>query len=224
MAPAALLLLRLLVVTGGHSYPTSFYTVFEGYPDIKWDHAVTQQEAYKPGNLDNYDVLVLHDLGKTLAADQQAELRKFVEKGKGVIIVHHAIADYGNWNWWWQDVTGGRYFLDDSNAGHPPSTYRHDEDMVVRPVKGREDHAILRGVGTLAVNDETYKGMWLSPKATVLMEIDHPRNDRPMVYLGPNPDYKVVTIQLGHSEDTHRDPRYRLLIHNAILWSAGQLH
>jgi type 1 glutamine amidotransferase len=215
--------LHVLVVTGGHSYPTAFYTLFEGYPDLTWDHAVSQDEAYKPGTLDAYDVLVLHDLGKSLPESQQTELRRFVEKGKGVVVLHHAIADYGNWMWWWQDVTGGHYFLDNSIAGHSPSSYRHDEDMVAKPVKGREDHPILGGVGVISVNDETYRDMWLSPKATVLMDIDHPRNDRAIVYVGPNPAWHIVTVQLGHSAGTFRDPKYRLLVHNAIIWSAGRL-
>ena len=30
---------RALVVTGGHSYPTDFYTLFEGQSDLLWSHA-----------------------------------------------------------------------------------------------------------------------------------------------------------------------------------------
>ena len=36
--------IRVLVVTGGHTYPTAFYTVFE-QPGIAWDHAVSSEEA-----------------------------------------------------------------------------------------------------------------------------------------------------------------------------------
>ncbi len=214
--------LRVLVVTGGHDYPTAFYTLFEGYDDIVWDHATSQKEAYKPEVLKSHDVLVLHDLGKELPPDQQAPLREFVESGKGVVAIHHALADYGNWQWWWSEVIGGRYLLK-PEEGLPASTYRHDEDMVATPAKGQEDHPILRGVGKLHVNDETYHAMWHSPKITVLMEIEHPRNDRQLVWIGPNPEHPAVYIQLGHSASTHRDPQYRRLVHNAILWSAGRL-
>jgi type 1 glutamine amidotransferase len=160
-------------------------------------------------------------MAKTLPDDQKELLKAFVEKGKGVVLLHHALCSYDSWPWWWQEATGGHYFID-SIPGHPASTYQHDEEMLARPVKGREDHPILRGIGPLQLNDETYHGMWLSPKATVLMEIEHPRNDRALVYIGPNPVYRVVTIQLGHSEGTLRDPNYRKLVHNAILWSAGK--
>ena len=55
------------------------------------------------------------------------------------------------------------------------------------------------------------------------METDHPQNDRPVVYIGPNPQTRAVYIQLGHSESTFRNPGYRRLVHNAILWGAGRL-
>ena len=38
--------LRLLVVTGGHDYPTSFYTLFE-QPGLVWDHETTSESAYR---------------------------------------------------------------------------------------------------------------------------------------------------------------------------------
>ena len=38
--------LRLLVVTGGHDYPTSFYTLFE-QPGLVWDHETTSEAAFR---------------------------------------------------------------------------------------------------------------------------------------------------------------------------------
>jgi type 1 glutamine amidotransferase len=80
----------------------------------------------------------------------------------------------------------------------------------------------MAGVPPLPVDDEVYKGMWHSPKITVLMETDHPDNDRPVVYIGPNPKARAVYIQLGHSESTMRHPGYRRLVHNAVRWAAGR--
>ena len=94
--------------------------------------------------------------------------------------------------------------------------------MVMRAAKGQERHPILRGVGDLVTVDECYRGMWHSPKITVLLETENELNDRPVVYLGPNPAYRAVYIQLGHGEDTHRHPGYRKLVHNAIFWAAGR--
>ena len=94
--------------------------------------------------------------------------------------------------------------------------------MIVRPAGGKQNHAIVRGLGELVTTDECYQGMWHSPRITVLMETAAECNDRPVVYLGPNPAYRAVYIQLGHGSFTHEHPGYRRLVHNAILWAAGR--
>ena len=212
---------RVLVVTGGHAYTPSFYTVFESYPDIRWSHAFTQKEAFSKGMQDRFDVVVLYDMYNTIGEEEQKNLRAFVEAGKGVVALHHSIVDYTSWPWWWEEVIGGKYF-EKPEGGHPASHYKEGEPMVLRPAKGQERHPILRGIGELATEDECYRGMWHSPKITVLMEIQNELNDRPIVYLGPNPAYRAVYIQLGHGEYTHRHPGYRTLVHNAIFWAAGR--
>ena len=211
---------RLLVVTGGHSYPTSFYTLFEGYDDIVWRHATTQKEAFTANMKDRYDVLVLHDMGETIGDAEKANLKAFVDAGKGVVSTHHSIVDYTSWPWWWEEVIGGKYF----NAAldsHPKSSFKEGIELVATPVKAVASHPVLRGVGPLVMEDEAYLGMFHAPGIQVLMEEDHPLSDKPVVWLGPHPH--VVYIQPGHSETTHRSPAYRRLVHNAILWSAGDL-
>ena len=39
--------LRLLVVTGGHDFPTSFYTLFEGRPEWRWTHAPSNGGGFR---------------------------------------------------------------------------------------------------------------------------------------------------------------------------------
>jgi type 1 glutamine amidotransferase len=211
---------RVLVVTGGHAYPTSFYTLFEGYDDIVWRHATTQHEAFTPNMKNRYDVVLLHDMGETIGDTEKASLQAFVEAGKGVVAVHHSIVDYTSWPWWYEEVIGGKYF----NAAidsHPKSAYKEGLELVANPVKTMANHPVIRGVGPLVMEDEAYSGMWHAPGIQVLMEEDHPLSDKPVVWLGPHPH--VIYIQPGHSESTHRNPAYRKLVHNAILWSAGKL-
>ena len=211
---------RVLVATGGHGYPAAFYTLFEGYDDIRWTHATTREQAFN-AKLADYDVLVLHDLYNDIGETERKNLRAFVESGKGVVSLHHAIVDYTSWPWWWQEVIGGKYF-EQPLGEHAKSAYKEGVEFTAYAAKGAK-HPVLNGVPPLAVDDEVYLGMWHSPKITVLMETDHPRNDRPVVYIGPNSQARAVYIQLGHSESTFRNPGYRRLVHNAILWGAGRL-
>lgn len=213
---------RLLVVTGGHSYSTAFYTLFEGDEDIVWTHAASQPEAFKPAMKDRFDAVLLYDMAETIGEKEKASLRAFVEAGKGVVSVHHAIVDCTSWPWWYEEVVGGKYFVN-AVGSHPKSSYKEDVEMVVKPVKGMTSHPVIRGLGPLPVVDEAYKGMWHSPAIRPLMEVDHPLNDKPVVYLGPHPAARVVYIQLGHGESTMRHPGYRKLVRNAVLWTAGKL-
>ncbi len=212
--------IRVLVVTGGHSYDSSFYRVFDSFPDVTWSHATSQKEAFASGMKDKWDVVVLYDMHNEIGDAEQVNLYEFVHAGKGVVALHHSIVDYTSWPYWHEEVIGGKYY-EKPLGDHPASQYKHDEPMVLRPVRGAENHPILRGVGEIVTMDECYRGMWHSPKIQVLMETDNPLNDRPVVYIGPTPGLRAVYIQLGHSTFTHNHPGYRTLVHNAIRWGAG---
>jgi type 1 glutamine amidotransferase len=213
---------RVLVVTGGHGYPAAFYGLFEGNDDLSWSHAMTQKQAFRRGMEERFDVLVLHDMYEEIGEAEQGALRAFVEAGKGVVSIHHSVVDYTSWPWWYEEVTGGKFFTK-PDARHSRSEYKEGVDFIARAAKGMGRHPVLRGVPPLPVHDEVYRGMWLSPKITVLMETEHPLNDRPVVYAGPHAAARSVYIQLGHSEETMRHPGFRRLVHNAILWTARRI-
>ena len=220
--------LRVLAVTGGHSYPTAFYTLFEGYPDIVWSHAVSQKDAFKPDLAKRYDVIVLHDMAEDLDAPLRENLKAFVEAGKGIVATHHAVIDYTAWPWWWREVVGGKYFdnetFDKAFPDHPKSQYKEGVDFTVTPTKAGLAHPVTRDVGPLKVHDEGYKNLWHSPDIEVLMEADFELTDRPQVWVGPGAGKaRVIYIQIGHEESTLRMPAYRKLVRNAILWTAGKL-
>jgi type 1 glutamine amidotransferase len=207
--------LRLLVVTGGHDYPTSFYTVFEGRPDWRWTHAASNEEAFAREIVSRFDVLVLYDFVQRLGEEGRLHLRAFAEAGKGIVVVHHALADYQDWPWF-EELVGGRYLMNDQ-GNVKASTYRHDVELFVKPAGS---HPIVDPVGPLQLVDETYKGMRISPKVTPLLEIDHPDGDRYVAWVSPYAPARVVAVQLGHDEHAHRSVAYRELVRRAILWSA----
>jgi hypothetical protein len=211
--------LRALVVTGGHDYEPSFYSVFEGYGDLAWTHAVSNQAAFKSDLRKKYDVVVLYDFSQELDENGRKNLRDFLESGKGLVVLHHAIADYQSWPWWYQEVVGGKYLLK-SEGSMPGSTYKHDEDLLVRPVGS---HPITANIGPMHIRDETYKGMWMSPNNKVLLQTDNSTSDGPVAWISAYPKSRVVYLELGHDSAAYRNPAYRALVRNSILWSAGRL-
>ena len=209
--------LRLLVVTGGHDYPTSFYTVFE-QDGLAWGHATSNEDAFKKDLRGRYDALVLYDGSSTISSEAQTHFREFVESGGGLVVVHHAIISYQDSDWF-RDLVGGRYFLA-PQGDHQPSTYLHDVDMNVRVVT---PHPITRGVTLTRIHDETYKGMWIAPTSTVLLATDNDTSDGPLAWVSAYKPARVVYIQLGHGTEAHRDAGYRALVRNALLWVSKRL-
>ena len=218
-APPAGNPVRVQVVTGGHVHDASFYNLFEGRPDIEASIR-PHPEAYVEDLRKSVDVLVLYDMVQEVGEAQRKNLRDFVESGKGLVVLHHAIADFNDWPWWSEQVVGGKYRLK-PEGGAPASRYKHDEDVYAQ-VEGK--HPITDGLGPLHLRDETYQGMWISPKVTVLLRTDTPTSDGPVAWISPYDKSRVVYIELGHDRYAHRHPGYQELVHRAILWAAGRLN
>jgi hypothetical protein len=209
--------LRVLVVTGGHDYPTSFYTLFE-QPGIAWDHETTTEAAYRRDLRPRYDVLVLYDMPATVSPAARANLQAFAESGKGIVVLHHALCSHNDWDWY-RDLVGARYQVE-GQPGRPASSYRHDETI---PITTGRPHAITRGVALSEIYDETYKGMWLAPTNTVLLTTTHALADPPLAWISGYSRSRVVAIQPGHGREAHLHPGYRALVRNAIAWAGGRL-
>lgn len=210
---------RILVITGGHDHETSFYGLFDGYNDLGWVPVNTSAMAFKQDIRDKYDVLVMYDFTRDLEENERKNLRDFVESNKGVVILHHGILNYQKWPWWYEEVAGGRYRLE-RDGDFPGSSVKFGEEHLITPVPG---HPITAGIGPFHVTDETYRGMFISPKITPLLTTNNRTSDSVVGWIGPCTTSRVVFIQLGHDHSPFRHPSYRALVHNSILWTAGKL-
>ncbi len=209
--------IRTLIVTGGHDHEPSFYSVFDD-PQIR-GNVDPHPNAFQNDITKRYDVVVLYDLVRDLNSDKKrANLRAFVEAGKGVVVLHHAIGNNINWNWWTDEVVGGRYrFQPEGETA--ASSFKHDETVKVKVVK---KHPVTAGLEDFTIHDETYKGMWISSRVETLLRTDNPTSDGPIAWLGLHPKARVVYIQLGHDHYAHRNPNFQKLIVNAIVWAGNR--
>jgi hypothetical protein len=208
---------RVMVVTGGHAYDTSFESLFEGYKEIvakvhPWD------VAYKRDFRPNVDVLVLYNLTQEIDPVEQKNLRDFAESGKGLVVLHHAIANYWKTWPWYQELTGAKYFLK-TEGDVPASKPTNGQQLSVHPAG---EHPVTAGLGPSRWEDEGYKGMVISPAVKVLLETDNPASERQLAWISPYQKSRVVVILAGHDRKAHLYPGYRTLVKNAILWSAGK--
>jgi type 1 glutamine amidotransferase len=204
--------LRVTLVTGGHEHEITFYDVFTGHPE--YVIAVNPHpRGYRPNLVKTTDVLVLYDYADADEAGQKA-LRTYLESGKGLVVLHHAVCNNQQWPWWYEEVVGGLYVLK-AMPGKPASSYKHDQEFDVRPVGS---HPVIRGIAPFHIGDEAYGNVWVSPKVQVLLETEHPLNVKPVAWIGPYTKSRVVYIQLGHDHLAHQNPVFRKLVHQAIAW------
>jgi type 1 glutamine amidotransferase len=207
---------KALLITGGHDHEASFYTLFEGYPELARLPIANSPSAFQKDLRDKYDVVIMYDFTRDLDETGRKNLREFVESGKGVVVLHHALLNYQKWPWWYQEAVGGSYRLQ-RDGDVPSSTVKDGQEMTVTPA---DSHPITASVGPFHIVDESYKRMWMSPRARALLTTDNPNSDHALAWLSPNPDFRVVAIQLGHGPSAFANPAYRSLVHNAILWAS----
>ena len=209
--------IRIQLVTGGHSHDISFYEIFSGNREYQLT-VNPHPSAFRFDLVDRFDVLVLYDLAEVEAEKDRAILRRFVESGKGVVALHHALGSNQQWPWWYEEVIGGKYFMRPEGK-HPASTYKHDVPLTINVVK---KHPVTAGVDRFPIVDEIYGRLWLSPKIDVLLETSHPESDGVVGWISPYAKSRVVYLQLGHGREALENPNYRKLVHNAIAWAAGR--
>ncbi len=211
---------RALVITGGHDHESSFYTLFDGYKDLAWVPVTSSKMAFQNDLRGKYDVLVMYDFSLDLDETGKRNLQDYVESGKGLVVLHHAILSYQKWPWWYQEVVGGRYRLE-PEGNIPTSTAQEGQELFVTP---EGQHPVTAGIGRFHIFDGTYKGMWISPQIKVLLTTDNANSDRPLAWISPYPNSRVFYTELGHGHTVFRHPAYRSLVHNAILWAAGRIN
>ena len=207
---------RVEVVVGGHDFAPSFFKIFQDRPNIA-ANVVYQPAAYQRSKLNRTDVIVQYDMVQEISDQAKANLRNYLESGKGLVVLHHAIASYQDWPWWYEQVVGGRYIL--KGKGDPPSTFKEGLELFTKTVV---KHPVTKGVPPMRIWDEAYKGMWISPKVQVLVRTNHPASDGPVAWISPYRKARVVYIQLGHGPEAHNHPDYQRLVRNAVLWVAGR--
>ncbi len=210
--------LRVLLVTGGHDHPPSFYSIFETS-----EFRVTvdpHPRAFAYDMRRRFDVIVLYDMIKSGLDERKREnLKAFAESGKGIVVVHHALCSHGDWPWWYEELTGARW-IEPGTAGHEASIYKEDLDLEMTPVD--QKHPVVADSKPFKIYDETYGKLWFSKDIQVLLRTSHPTSDGPVVWVGPWKKSRVITVQPGHGSEAHHNENYRRLLRNAIAWAGGQ--
>ncbi len=218
-------LLALLVITGGHDFEREpFAAMLDGLEGMTWREAQhpSANDSYTPEAANSYDVLVLYDLNQQITEEQQTALLRMLQRGKGLVVLHHALADYQAWDEWRQVVCGRFYLAPVERGGKtiPASTWREGVDVPVHVAD--PDHPVTRGLADFTIHDEVYGGYEVLPRAHPLLTTGHPESSPTLAWASTWGQSRVVAIQLGHGRSAYEDPNYRRLLAQAIRWVAEE--
>jgi type 1 glutamine amidotransferase len=214
--------INAVVLTGGHDFDEkSFPSLFAGYDDIRVErkHQKDDSELFEDISDWKYNVVLFYNMGQKISPKRQENFLSLLDRGVGVVALHHCIAAYGNWpEWSW--TIGGRYFSQNEQFvgnSYSQSLYKHDVSV---PVHVEDpNHPITRGLKDYTVMDETYKGQWVDPQAHILLTTQEATSDTALAWCKTSRRSRVCYIQLGHGPKFD-EPNYRQLVSQAIRWTA----
>jgi type 1 glutamine amidotransferase len=217
--------LQVAVITGGHGFKADpFLEVFRAQDDIDFEYiALDKKDGFiDEADAEKYDVIVLYNMSARISDDHKKSLLGFIERGGGLIAMHHAIANYPNWAEW-SEIIGAKYFLKPQKwkgEDCPKSEYTHDVQMSVTIED--KNHPITQGVEDFVIHDETYRKWMLYPDNHLLLSCDHPESDDAVGWVRTYGDNEVCYLQLGHGPEAYANPNFQTLVAQAIQWAGSR--
>lgn len=215
----------VLLVTGGHDFDQdSLRDLFHSIPGVTISRAEYPAAAgmFTPQLADDYDAIVFYDMWtKPLSAEQQQGLLDLLNRGIGVVGLHHTLAAHPAWSEY-AKIIGGRYHVQDRQADGRKvtrSSYHHDQEIKIHIAAS--EHPITQGLADFVVQDETYASWELDPQVEVLLTTEHPRSDRALAWVKTYGNSRICYVQPGHGPPAFENSHYRKLMARCVRWAAG---
>ena len=214
--------IKVLIVSGGHGFnEPAFFKMLKDNADITYT-AVKQaksSEAYDRDDLLTYNVVVLYDFWQSITDEQKQKFLSLFEKGIGLIVLHHALADYQAWPEF-EKAAGGKFLLGDEtvNGVKVPKSGTGGGELALHVVS--KDHPITKDMDDFKVRDEYYNKCRVASDVTLLLTTENPGNQKEVAWCKEHGKSRVVYIMSGHDEKVYNDPSYQKVLANAIRWAA----
>jgi arylsulfatase A len=205
---------KILILTGGHDFEReAFFEMFHEMPGISYTELIHPEanQVYSSSMAEEADALIFYDMVQEINDSQKAALKNLLQKGKGMVFLHHSLASYQEWEEF-EKILGGRYVLSDQDG----STYRHDVDIPVHVVN--KDHPVTRGMDDFSIHDEVYGNFRVQPGIEPLLTTTHPESGEIIGWTNTYGKSRIVYLQLGHDHHAYEDPNFRMLLNQAINW------
>jgi type 1 glutamine amidotransferase len=217
---------RVLLVTGidypGHLWRQTAPVLAEA---LRKDPRLEVFTAEDPQLLDSgalarYDVVLLHwqnwqQPGPN--AQARENLRRFVEGGKGLALVHFAC---GAWHDEWPEFANlaGRIW-----AGNGPGVRQHDPYGPFRVEIAKPDHPAVSGLRDFDTQDELYTCLTGEHPIEILAQAKSKIDGKyyPMAFVSTQGKGRTFHCTLGHDVKALNVPAVQELYRRGLAWAAG---
>ena len=216
--------IRTAVITGHHPYDVvALQDLFRGLSDIDaYPQNLEDFVTDTGGSRESYGAVVFYNfhvptpgpeeypLGGGRARDV-LELLGDIEQG--IVLLHHAILAYPNWELW-QEICGGIQI-----APSLPVL----QNQTVRVENVAPEHPITAGLSSWEIVDETYAASGPGEGSETLLTTDHPQSMTTLAWTRRYKKSRVFCYQSGHDDVAFNNEGFRTVLSRGIQWAAGLL-
>jgi type 1 glutamine amidotransferase len=206
--------LKLAVVTGSHPFDVpNFHKLFRKLKGIRPLIQHMEDFTSSPEDVrDGYDaVLFYHMIMDKSVAGSEAALEHLGQTPQGVVVLHHSILAYPQWDLW-TNLTG----LADRSFGFHP-------DQQLRIEIADADHPITKSLKPWDMGDETYTMAEPTGDSHVLLTTEHEKCMKTIAWTRQHKASRVFCFQSGHDNVTWADKNFCKVLRRGILWAANRL-
>jgi type 1 glutamine amidotransferase len=205
--------MNIAVVTGEHGFEEDkFDELFDGMEGIEFVRE-DLSEFVKDTKRSQYETVVFYNFHQQNPDPETAKaILDLTEKGQGLVILHHAVLAFPNWEEFARVCNMSDRRLESFHIG---------EEVHVNVAD--KSHPITSGIDDWDMIDETYVVKDPNPDSRVLLTIDHPKSMKVIGWIHTYQKSRVFCFQSGHDNDTYSVPQFREVLVRGIRWAAGQL-
>jgi type 1 glutamine amidotransferase len=211
---------RVLLITGGHDFDRENFEILLSrlpivYTHVEhpYAHAMLRADKIAP-----YDVVLLYDMPRYISEEAQQDFIAMLERGIGLVVLHHAFCSYDFWPEYTK-IVGGRYHhypWTKNGVEQPPSTFTYGVTMQIR-VEDR-NHPVTKGITDFEIFDEAYGGTEILPTVHPLLSTDSEYSAPLVAWTNEYGNSRIVTLTLGHDRRAWENPSFIQVLSQAILW------
>lgn len=213
--------LRVAVVTGGHAFDVpEFYQMLRELPGIDaYPQHIEHFGSSSDEVRDSYDVIVFFGMergdapveGPHYAGNPRAALERIFEQGQGVVVLHHALLAWENWDYW------------DQVIGYSERNFSYAPGLKLKIEVADDQHPVTKGFAGFETVDEGYKLHGEHDgQGTILLTTDHEKAMQEVAWAREHGKSRVFCLSLGDDKAAQDNPGFREILRRGIVWTSGK--